>query len=55
MLLYERHQFEQQKGESLMKTIHDLGWWYWFPTVGLLGAWLSALVIGIYLATEHDR
>ena len=23
-----------------MARIHDLGWWYWFVTVGLLGAGL---------------
>jgi hypothetical protein len=33
-----------------MMTIHDLGWWYWFLTVGLLGAGLFGWPTGIYLA-----
>ena len=33
-----------------MTTIHDLGWWYWFLTVGLLGAGLFGWPAGIYLA-----
>lgn len=33
-----------------MKTSHDLGWWYWFLTVGLLGAGLARWQPGIYLA-----
>lgn len=31
-------------------TIHDLGWWYWFMTVGLLGASLLGWTVGVYLA-----
>lgn len=34
-----------------MVTIRDLGWWYWFLTVGLLGAGLAGWQPGIYLAT----
>ena len=33
-----------------MTTIHDLGWWYWFLTVGLLGAGLFGWPAGIFLA-----
>lgn len=33
-----------------MKTIHDLGWWYWVLTVGLLGAGLFDLSVAIWLA-----
>ena len=33
-----------------MTTIHDLAWWYWFLTVGLLGAGLLGWPAGIYLA-----
>lgn len=33
-----------------MTKIHDLGWWYWFLTVGLLGAGLFGWPAGIYLA-----
>ena len=33
-----------------MTTIHDLGWWYWFLTVGLLGAGLLGWPAGIFLA-----
>lgn len=33
-----------------MRRIHDLGWWYWFLTVGLLGAGLSGWLTGIFLA-----
>ncbi len=33
-----------------MKTIHDLGWWYWVLTVGLLGAGLFGLSAAIWLA-----
>ena len=33
-----------------MRTIHDLSWWYWLLTVGLLGAGLLGLPAGIYLA-----
>jgi hypothetical protein len=33
-----------------MATIYDLGWWYWFLTVGLLGAGLFGWQPGIYLA-----
>jgi hypothetical protein len=33
-----------------MTTIHDLAWWYWFLTVGLLGAGLFGWPAGIYLA-----
>jgi hypothetical protein len=33
-----------------MTTIRDLGWWYWFLTVGLLGAGLFVWPAGIYLA-----
>ncbi len=33
-----------------MRRIHDLGWWYWFLTVGLLGTGLSGRPTGIFLA-----
>ena len=33
-----------------MRRIQDLGWWYWFLTVGLLGAGLSGWPTGIFLA-----
>jgi len=33
-----------------MATTRDLGWWYWFVTVGLLGVGLSGWQLGIYLA-----
>jgi hypothetical protein len=33
-----------------MTTIRDLGWWYWFLTVGLLGAGLFGRPEGIFLA-----
>ena len=33
-----------------MTTIRDVGWWYWFLTVGLLGAGLMGWAEGIYLA-----
>jgi hypothetical protein len=33
-----------------MTTIHDLAWWYWFLTAGLLGAGLFGWPAGIYLA-----
>lgn len=33
-----------------MMTIHDLSWWYWYLTVGLLGAGLFGCPTGIYLA-----
>jgi hypothetical protein len=33
-----------------MMTIHDLGCWYWFLTVGLLGAVLLGWPAGIFLA-----
>src|SRR5512139_3676898 len=33
-----------------MRRIHDLGWWYWFLTVILLGAGLSERPTGIFLA-----
>lgn len=33
-----------------MRRIHDLGWWYWFLTVILLGAGLSEWPTGIFLA-----
>jgi hypothetical protein len=33
-----------------MRTIHDLAWWYWFLTVGLLGAGLLGWPAGIFLA-----
>ncbi len=33
-----------------MMTIHDLSWWYWFLTAGLLGAGLFGWPAGIYLA-----
>lgn len=35
---------------TTMVTIRDLGWWYWFVTVGLLAAGLSGWQRGIYLA-----
>ena len=31
-----------------MARIHDLGWWYWCVTVGLLGAGLFGWPAGIY-------
>ena len=33
-----------------MASMHDLGWWYWFSTVGLLGAGLLGWTAGIVLA-----
>lgn len=33
-----------------MATIYDLGWWYWFLTVGLLGAGLFGWPAGIDMA-----
>jgi hypothetical protein len=33
-----------------MATLHDLGWWYWFLTVGLLGTGLLGWTAGIVLA-----
>lgn len=33
-----------------MATVRDLGWWYWFLTVGLLGAGLFGWPVGIYVA-----
>lgn len=33
-----------------MQRIHDLGWWYWLVTVGLLGAGLTGWPTGIFLA-----
>lgn len=33
-----------------MRRIHDLGWWYWFLTVSLLGAGLSGWPTGTFLA-----
>jgi len=33
-----------------MATFHDLGWWYWFLTIGLLGAGLLGWTAGIVLA-----
>lgn len=33
-----------------MTTSRDLGWWYWFMTVGLLGAGLLGWTAGLYLA-----
>ena len=33
-----------------MAAIDDLGWWYWFVTVGLLGAGLFGRPAGIYVA-----
>ena len=33
-----------------MATVRDLGWWYWFLTVGLLGAGLFGWPAGIYVA-----
>ena len=33
-----------------MTSILELGWWYWFLTVGLLGAGLFGWPAGIYLA-----
>lgn len=32
-----------------MTTIHDLGWWYWFMTLGLLGVHLLGWTAGVYL------
>lgn len=33
-----------------MTTSRDLGWWYWFMTVGLLGSSLLGWTAGLYLA-----
>jgi hypothetical protein len=33
----------------MMATIQDLGWWYWFLTVGLLGTALLGWRSGIYM------
>jgi len=33
-----------------MATIHDLGWWYWFLTAGLLGVGLFGWPTAIYVA-----
>ncbi len=33
-----------------MKTIHDLGWWYWVLTVGLLSLGLLGWPAGIWFA-----
>ena len=33
-----------------MTAIRDLGWWYWFMTVGLLAAGLIGWMAGLYLA-----
>jgi hypothetical protein len=33
-----------------MATLHDLGWWYWFLTVGLLGTGLFGWREGVFLA-----
>ena len=33
-----------------MATVRDLGWWYWFLTVGLLSTGLFGWPAGIYLA-----
>jgi len=33
-----------------MTTSRDLGWWYWFMMVGLLGAGLLGWTAGLYLA-----
>ncbi|WHZ24497.1 MAG: hypothetical protein OJF47_003609 [Nitrospira sp.] len=33
-----------------MATIHDIGWWYWGVTAGLLGAGLLGWPAGIWLA-----
>lgn len=33
-----------------MTTIHDLSWWYWFLTAGLLGAGLFGWPSGVFLA-----
>jgi hypothetical protein len=33
-----------------MTTMHDLGWWYWLLTVGLLSAGLLGWPAGIFLA-----
>ena len=33
-----------------MKTLRDLGWWYWLMTVGLLSAGLLGWTAGVYLA-----
>ncbi len=33
-----------------MRRIQDLGWWYWFLTVGLLGSGLSGWPTGTFLA-----
>ncbi|HSA60774.1 MAG TPA: hypothetical protein VLE03_00920 [Nitrospiraceae bacterium] len=33
-----------------MTTMRDLGWWYWLVTLGFLGAGLSGLPQGFFLA-----
>lgn len=33
-----------------MTRLRDIGWWYWFITVGLVAAALSGWQLGIYLA-----
>ena len=38
-----------------MTTIHDLGWWYWFMTVGLLVANLFDWPAGIYVAKHSSE
>jgi len=35
-----------------MATSRDLGWWYWFMTVGLLGAGLLGWTVGLRLAIQ---
>ncbi|MEK6785973.1 MAG: hypothetical protein AABY61_10880 [Nitrospirota bacterium] len=34
----------------MMTTIRDLGWWYWFMTMGLLGASFLGWMAGLYVA-----
>ena len=40
-----------------MTTSRDLGWWYWFMTVGLLGAgllgWTAGLSLAMVLGAVH--
>jgi hypothetical protein len=35
-----------------MTASRDLGWWYWFLTVGVLGAGLLGWIVGPYLAMQ---
>jgi hypothetical protein len=35
-----------------MTTSRDLGWWYWFMAVGLLGVSLLGWTVGLCLAMQ---